>query len=174
MGNDIAGRNPVPRKNAVTEFDHGGDLRIRKGAIAELVPGIDDLDPDRARVDVRLAAPVRNTRMPGAFVLFDMREDGSVLVHRVVRTHARGRIGKALHGSLAALHACIVHQQDVGHALANAVIEVGRRPLDEAQHQRPTFSVALARAISSPASFRNSASANAIDLPRWRTQPSPI
>jgi len=45
---DAVGSDPAARDDAAAQRDHRGDLPDRKIDIAELVAGIDDLDPDRA------------------------------------------------------------------------------------------------------------------------------
>ena len=47
---------PAP-SNLIEQRDQGFDLEVRKGAVAELVPGIDQLNADRDRVDIALALP---------------------------------------------------------------------------------------------------------------------
>ena len=48
------------------ERDDGIHLRARKIRVAVLVTRVLNFDADRMRIDIALAAPVRNTGMPGA------------------------------------------------------------------------------------------------------------
>src|SRR5262245_32629106 len=57
MSEDALGGNPMAGENATAECSHRRDLPFRKGGIAMIMPGIGDLDADRARVDVALPCP---------------------------------------------------------------------------------------------------------------------
>src|SRR5262249_51588303 len=57
MSEDALSGNPMARENATAECRHRRDLPFRKGGIAMIMPGIGDLDADRARVDVALPCP---------------------------------------------------------------------------------------------------------------------
>ena len=78
-------RNAVAREDVAAERDHGVDLRVGEIAVAEFVPGIDDLDADRARIDVGHALPRRHAGMPGAPRFRHELIDAAVLVDEVVR-----------------------------------------------------------------------------------------
>ena len=65
MADDIAAPNSVPVLDVGHERDQRGDLLVGERAIAELVPGIDDLDADARRIDVahpRASAICRRAR----------------------------------------------------------------------------------------------------------------
>ena len=57
MGEHMGWRNGVAREDVGAEGDDRLHLAVRKGAVAQIVPGILDLDADRARVGVGLALP---------------------------------------------------------------------------------------------------------------------
>ena len=70
----------VPFRDIADEFDHGIDLFIWEGfvgaiAIARVAP-INDLDADRARVELGLAEPAATSRMPGETVFVHQPIDG--------------------------------------------------------------------------------------------------
>ena len=87
----FSGRMTWRVRIAAAEQGHGGDLPPRKIRIAEIMPGIDDLDADRARVDVGVAAPDRYAGMPGAIGLLHELNDRAVLHHEIMRRHPRFR-----------------------------------------------------------------------------------
>ena len=57
MANHMQGCDGVARHDLSRQGLQRGHLRLREGAIAEFVAGIDELDADRAAVDIRLAFP---------------------------------------------------------------------------------------------------------------------
>src|SRR6185312_11714348 len=58
MGEHAVGTDrAAPREDRTAECDHRGDLTARKIRIAEVMARIDDLDSDRAGIDVGLARP---------------------------------------------------------------------------------------------------------------------
>src|SRR6185295_1426547 len=63
---NIPRRNGMARQNAEAQIARRGELQYRKVAIAPFVARIDDLDADRARVQLAVAAPPRHPGMPGA------------------------------------------------------------------------------------------------------------
>src|SRR5581483_11603898 len=64
----LRANGPAPDNVACQSLD-SAHLRLGEIGIAQLVTGIVDLDADGARVDVRGAAPVRDTRVPGPHLL---------------------------------------------------------------------------------------------------------
>src|SRR5450830_956618 len=62
----VSGNRAAAGDDRFAERDHRRDLPQRKITIAEFVPRIDDLDADRARIDIGLAGPGRYAGMPGA------------------------------------------------------------------------------------------------------------
>src|SRR5262245_20763558 len=95
------------------EMNHRLDLRVEKRAIAELVTGIDNLDPDRAAVDVARTGPIRDARVPSAALLRNMGEDRAVFIDGVMRADARRRIAETCDRACSRLHTRVVHEQDV-------------------------------------------------------------
>ena len=59
-------RHVAAEHDAAAQRDHGGDLAQREIRIAPIVAAIDDLDPDRAGIDVFLAGPGGDAGVPGA------------------------------------------------------------------------------------------------------------
>jgi hypothetical protein len=106
-------------------------LRLGKRPIAAGMAGIDQLDADRARVDVGGASPGADPRMPGPPLLRHQPIDRAVLIDAVMGAHPRRRIGHALQRRLGAQHVRIMQQQDVDAAIGPRVL-VGRGAFDEA------------------------------------------
>src|SRR6185437_2631128 len=52
MSDDIAATDPVPLLDVGDERDDRGHLLVGKWPVAELMPRIDDFDPDARRIDV--------------------------------------------------------------------------------------------------------------------------
>ena len=69
MADDIAAADPVTLLDVGEQRDQRRDLLVGKRAVAELMAGIDDLDPDARRIDVGDPAPARLARVPGALRL---------------------------------------------------------------------------------------------------------
>ena len=123
----------MPREDAARQRRQGGHLRGRKTAIAEFMAGIDDLDADRARVDVAMAAPGRDAGVPGAAVLRHQAEDAAVLLDHVMRADFRRRVAHPRQRRVAGRHAGVVQHQHVdGRAAARVV--VGGRAVDHGAH----------------------------------------
>ena len=112
------------------QFDHRAHLNIGERPVAELVAGVDDLDADRATVDVALALPERLAGVPGAARLRHEGEDAAVLLDHIVGRDPGRRIAQPRQRRLAGRHAGIVEQDHVGRP--DAGVEVGRRRVDEA------------------------------------------
>src|SRR3954447_20024717 len=84
MADHIAAADPVSLLDVGNERDQRGDLLVGEFTITELMAGIDDLDPDARRVDVRNAAPTRFSRVPGALGLIVQPVNRAVLVDQVM------------------------------------------------------------------------------------------
>jgi hypothetical protein len=88
------------------------------------VTAIDDLDPDRAGIDVFLAGPKGHAGVPGAFGFRHALHDAAVFQHDVVRRYVgagRAELGdRALH----IRHAGVVQQDHVSDAAIVAVAMV--------------------------------------------------
>ncbi len=65
VADDVARGDRVAADQIAAEVDGGRHLCRRERAVAELVAGIDQLDADRAGVDVGLAPPIGDPRVPG-------------------------------------------------------------------------------------------------------------
>src|SRR3546814_5366515 len=84
----------MARQDVERQQLHGGHLLRRKRPVAEPVYGIDDLDADRERIDVRDALPARNAGVPSAAGLRDELEDAAVLLDPVVNDHPGGGVAQ--------------------------------------------------------------------------------
>ena len=100
--------------------------RSGKSTIAEFVPRIDDLDADRARIDIGLAGPGRHAGVPGAPLLRHALHDAAVLEHHVMRRHFALRRAQPLERRFAGPHAGVVQQDHVGLAPELAFVVIGR------------------------------------------------
>ena len=123
-GRDIAmaqhapGGNGVAGENAACQFDQRRDLRFGKGAIAEFMAGIDQLDADGAGIDVARAGPIGNARMPGAALFRHQRIDRAILVDHVMRRDFGGGIAHPRQRRFAAWHAGVMQHQHVDGRIA--------------------------------------------------------
>src|SRR5262245_28392566 len=126
--------NRVTRDDPAREFDHRFDLRAGKRAVAELMTRIDDLDPDRAAVDVARPGPIRHARVPRAAVLGHVLEDRAVLIDRIVRAHARRGIAESRDRARARFHAGVVHDQDVDRRVLWPLVEIRRERVNAFHH----------------------------------------
>ncbi len=105
-------------------------LRLGERAVAELVARIDDLDADRARVDIGLAAPGRDTGMPGTPLLGHQAEDPAILLHHVVSADPGRCVAQAIERRRAGRHAGVMEDQHVDRRAIRPRVVVGRKPLD--------------------------------------------
>ena len=88
--------NVAARHDVAAERDDGVDLRIGKIAVAEFMSRIDDLDADRARVDIGDAFPRRSAAVPGAPRFRHELIDAAVFVDEIVRgDFAAGSVSRA-------------------------------------------------------------------------------
>src|SRR4051794_33329118 len=85
VAEDALGRDRVAGQDGAAQRLEGGELRLGKRAIAVLVAGIDQLDADRAVIDVAGAGPEAAPGMPGAPRLVDELPDRAVLLDEVMR-----------------------------------------------------------------------------------------
>ena len=113
--------------DAAAQRDHGGDLAKRKVRIAPVMAGIDDLDADRAGIDVFLAGPAGNAGVPGALALGHALHDAAVLQHDVMRRDVSARGAELGDRAFHIRHAGVVQQDHVGEAPVVAVAIVHRR-----------------------------------------------
>jgi uncharacterized protein (DUF2236 family) len=80
------------------------------------VAGIDDLDADRAVVQILLALPARHPRMEGALLLRNETPDRAVLLDDVVRADLCLGVAQAIDCLSRALHPGVVQNQHVDRA----------------------------------------------------------
>ena len=113
--------------DAAAQRDHGGDLAQREIRIAPVMAAVNDLDPDRAGIDVFLAGPARHAGMPGALALRHALHDAAVFQHDVVRRDLGARGAKLGDRAFHIRHAGVVQHDHVGQAALVAVAIVRRR-----------------------------------------------
>ena len=94
--------------------DHGGDLPVRIGRQAAVMARMDDLDADRARIDVGDPGPGAAPGMPRPLGLRHQLGHAPVLEHEVMGRDFRGRVAQARERALRRRHAGIVQDQHVG------------------------------------------------------------
>ena len=120
-------RHVAAEHDAAAQRDHGGDLAQREIRIAPVVAAVDDLDPDRAGIDVFLAGPERHAGVPGALALGHALHDAAVLQHDVMRRYVGAGGAKLGDRAFHIRHAGVVQQDHVGQAPLVAVAIVRRR-----------------------------------------------
>ncbi len=141
LGEHPLGRDGPARTEVARQRGHRRHLRLRVGRQAADMPGMDDLDAERAGVDVALALPGGGARVPGAAGLRNHLGDGTILEHEVMRRDLGARIAQPGDGGLRALHAGVVQDQHVGPWDGRAVgpsaaaLAVVRRGQDTPRHR---------------------------------------
>ena len=141
MREHAVGRDGVPGDDVLRQRDQRRHLRLGEGAVAEFVPGIDQLDADRAAVHIGVAGPVAFARVPGAALFSDVAVDRAVLVDGVMRTDLGLGIAEPLERGFGRLHAGIVQQQDIDRRVCRPGVVVRRRSFDHgspAVRRRPS------------------------------------
>src|SRR6202022_4216850 len=83
MPEHAVGRHLAAEHDATAQRDHGGDLAQRKLRVAPVMAAIDDLDADRAGVDVFFAGPGCRAGVPGALGLRHALHDAAVFENDV-------------------------------------------------------------------------------------------
>src|SRR5690349_19384161 len=101
---------------------------------------IDDLDPDRARVHVPHAGPVRNTGMTRAPLLRDMRVDRSIPVDGVMGGDLCLRIAKTLQGLFRSSHPGVMHYQNIDGSVGTRIVIGGGTFHKPENHRRLPYS----------------------------------
>ena len=122
MGKNMIGRNRSACNDVAAERDDRRDLGRGKIRIAEIVPGIDDFNPNRARIDIVILFPDRHAGMPGAPRFGDELHDRAVLEHNIMTRHLAGGFAQAFDRVLPARHAGVVQDDDVEVAVARVVV----------------------------------------------------
>jgi hypothetical protein len=129
MPDDPVRRNRMTRDHLSTQPLHGRHLRFREWSISPFVTWIDDLDPDRHRVEIAFALPTRATRVKGAAALRNETPNSTVFLDDVVSTDPCDRIAQPLQRSLGTRHAGIVEHQHVDAGGITPTVVIGRRPI---------------------------------------------
>ena len=93
------------------------------------MPGIDDLDPDRDRVEVALAPPTGSARVKGAPGFWHEAPNSTVLFNDIVGTDLGAGIAKPLQRRLHAGHAGIVEHQHIDAYRVVSAGVIGRDPI---------------------------------------------
>ncbi len=88
---------------------------------------IDDLDADRAGVDVFLARPTGRAGVPGALALRHALHDAAVFEHDVMRRHLGAGGAELCDRALDIRHAGVVQHDHVGLPAVVALTEIRRR-----------------------------------------------
>ena len=127
MGEHALGRDSPAGADVARRGDRRRDLALRKGRRAAVMAGIDDLDPDRGRVEIALAFPQGLARVPRAALSGTSWSDRAILPDQIVRRDLRGRIEQEIERRLARRHAGIVQDEAVGPATAAPLAAIGRR-----------------------------------------------
>src|SRR5579871_104523 len=130
MADDPRAGDRVARHYAAAEFDERRHLRIRKGPVAEVMAGIDELDADGDAVHVALAAPIADARVPGAPALVHQAIDRALLVDQVMAADLRGGVGQAPQSRFRIPHAGVVENDEIGRLASRPRVVIGRGPLD--------------------------------------------
>ena len=125
MADHIAGGDGMAGDDAGGQRDQRLDLGGGKGAIAEFIAGIDQFDPDGARIDVGFTTPRRHSRMPGPHRLRHQGEYPAVLLDQVMGADLGRGIAEPRQGRRPIRHAGVVHHQHVDDR-APARLEIGR------------------------------------------------
>jgi hypothetical protein len=105
-------------------------LRFRERAIAELVSGVDQFDADRAAIDVALALPGADSRMPGAALFGNQAVGGPLLVDHVMRADLGLGIAQPGQRRLGTLHARVMQHEHIDGAALGTRIVIGRGAVD--------------------------------------------
>jgi hypothetical protein len=126
MGEYAISADTMPRDDVMTERDNGLDLLRREVPIAEVMAGIDDLDADRARIDVGRAFPGRGPGMLGAARFGHELHDATVLENEIVARDLGRRIAEAGERFLGGFGAGVMKQQEIRRRDAAALAEIGR------------------------------------------------
>ncbi len=113
--------------DAAAQRDDSRGLAQREIRIAPVMAAVDDLDSDRAGVDVFLAGPGRNAGMPGPLGLGHALHDPAVLQHDVVGGHLGSRRAETGDRALDVRHPRVVQQDHVGRAALVPLATIRRR-----------------------------------------------
>src|SRR5262245_66549585 len=123
----ICADRSAPGDDRSAQRDDGCNLAQRIIRIAEFMTRIDDLDADRAGIDVGLASPGRLTCVPRAPLFEHALYDSAVFEHDIVRGYLALRRGELLQSRLAVLHSGVVQHDHVRPAIVLARVEIRRR-----------------------------------------------
>src|ERR1051326_6793508 len=116
MTDDPVGRNAPARQDIAAQFLDRHHLRFGKRTVSPFMAGIDDLDADRAVVQILLTLPARHPGMEGALLLRNETPDRPVLLDNVVRADLCLGVAWPSPALTRALHPGVVQNQHVDRA----------------------------------------------------------
>ena len=130
MAEDAPGRDGMARQDLATQIGQRCPLRVGKGAIAEFVTGVLQLDPQRATIDIVLSRPVTYPGMPGASGLVHQPVEGAVLVDQIMGADLCHWIAQPGQRFFRGFHTGIMEDEHVGIFTRRPVVEIGRLVID--------------------------------------------
>ena len=137
-----------------------------KSRVAPLVARVDDLDADRAVVQPTVPPPVRHAGMCGAPLLRHQTQHRAILVHHVVRGHARRRIAQPVDRLPHGPHASVMKNQHIDRGARRPFILVRARQIPDAQAHKPRSRLIRSQAALIRATFSLARAMNSAGTPR--------
>ena len=116
----------MPRNDFPAERLEDPHLRFGEVRVPELVAGVLHLDADGGRIDVSLAGPDGEARMPGALVLRHQLREEARFIKDIVRGYLALGPREPIDGLGGAGHACVMEQEHARDTRAPPGLEVGR------------------------------------------------
>ncbi len=120
-------RHVAAEHDAAAQRDHRCDLAQRIIRIAPVMAAVDDLDADRAGIDVLFAGPAGDAGMPGALALRHALHDAAILQHDVMCGDLGAGGAELGDGALDVGHAGVMQHDHVGLPVVGAFAEIHRR-----------------------------------------------
>lgn len=164
--NDVARRDRVPRQNGKAEIAHRGELQHRKVAIAPFVARVHDLDADRPGVQFTVPTPIRHAGVEGPSLLRHEAQHRAVLIHHIVRRHARGGIAQPIDRLLRGWHTGVMQDQDVDRGPCRPFVLVRARQVANPQLHKPRSRLIWSQAALIRATFSLARAMNSAGTPR--------
>src|SRR5262249_55945698 len=109
-------------------------LRRRIGMVEGPVPGVLQLDPYGAAINVLLALPEAHSRMPGAPILSYKSIERAILIDQVMRGNLGFCIAQPLKRVLRMAHPGIMQHDHVDRLPRGSIFGIGRRAGDGIEH----------------------------------------
>ena len=117
-------------------------------------------------VQLAVAAPIRHAGVPGAPLLRHQPQHRAVLVHHVMRGHARGGIAQPVDRLLRGPHAGVVQDQHVDRRAGGPFILVRTGQVADAQAHKPRSRLIRSQAALMRATFSLARAMNSAGTPR--------